>query len=162
MVTRDRRSPGADISRREEHAMNKLVLTAAVGLAATALTGAAVTPAAGGGTQYTKHFISREIASHSLSARIIVGAAVDRHAGRIVGYESFTEHSYRTGANPILHSFAFRDGTISAVVHAGGGTVWGGEILNGTGAYKGVQGTLNVRPAQHNPNKAYIELTYHF
>ena len=142
--------------------MNKLVLTAAVGLAATVLTGAAVTPAAGGGTQYTKHFVSREIASHSLGTRIIVGAAIDRHAGRIVGYESFTARSYRTGANPIIHAFAFRDGTISVVVHAGGGTLEGGEILNGTGAYKGVQGTVNVRPAQHNPSKAYVELTYHF
>ena len=111
--------------------MNKLVLTATVGLAATALTGAAVTPAAGGGTQYTtqytKHFVSRQIASHSLGTRIIVGAAIDRHAGRIVGYESFTERFYRTGANPILHAFAFRDGTISVVVHAGGGTLKSGE-----------------------------------
>lgn len=144
--------------------MNKLVLTALAGLAATALTGAAVIPAGADATVYTKRFVSRDIASHSLSAHTFAGAAVDRRAGHVIGYDSFTGHFYpKLGRADIWDAIALRGGTISIVVHfKGTRTVQPGRILNGTGKYKGIQGTVTARQDPKNDEKTHVTLTYHF
>jgi hypothetical protein len=145
--------------------MKKLVLIAATGLAATALTAAVVVPAAGEAQVHTKQFVSRNIDGHSLGANTFAAAAVDRHAGHIIGYDSYTGHFYpKQNRGVIWDSFALKNGTISVVVHFNGSspTVFTGRILNGTGKYKGIDGTVTARTAPHNPDKSYITLTYHF
>ena len=144
--------------------MKKLALTALVGLVATALTGASVVSAAGDEKIHTKRFISRDIASHSLSQRTFAGAAVDRHAGHVIGYDTFTGHFYpKQDRGVIWDSVALKNGSISLVVHvSGNASVFTGRILNGTGKYKGIEGTVTARTAPHNDSKTYITLTYHF
>jgi hypothetical protein len=145
--------------------MKKLALTAVTGLAATALTAALVVPAVGDTKVHTKRLVSRDLASHALGARTFAGVAVDRHAGHIVGYDTFTGHFYpKLDRGDIWDSIALKNGTISLVVHFKGPspTVFTGRILNGTGKYKGIDGTVTARPAPHNPDKTYLTLTYHF
>jgi hypothetical protein len=142
--------------------MKKAATLAAVSaIAATTITGAAAATSAERTTTHTKRFVSLEIERHVWGPHAYAGAAVDRSFGHILGYEAFTGHSDRFG-DTILASFAFKGGTMSVTIRTGGGSVYGGEILNGTGKYKGVHGTLNVRPAPHNPKKNYIRLTYYF
>jgi hypothetical protein len=142
--------------------IRKLALTA--GLVATALTAAAVVPAAGDTKVHTKRFVSRDIASHSTGAKTFAGAAVDRHAGHIIGYDSFTGHFYPQQDRAVIRgSFALRNGSIAVVVNFNStGSTFSGRILNGTGKYKGIDGTVTARPAPHNGDKTYITLTYHF
>jgi hypothetical protein len=145
--------------------MKKLVLTAVSGLAASALTAALVVPASGDTKVHTKRLVSRDIRSHSLGARTFAGTAVDRHAGHIVGYDSFTGHFYpKQDRGDIWDSLALKNGTISLVVHfrGSGPSVYSGRILNGTGKYKGIVGTVTARTAPHNPDKTFITLSYHF
>jgi hypothetical protein len=163
MVTRNGHSPTQNL-RREEHIMKKLVLTATVGLAAATLTGATVIPAAGDADVFTKRFVSHDIASHSLGAQTFAGAAVDRRDGQIIGYDSFTGHFYPDeGRADIWVAYALKNGTIAGVVHANNtGAVFPGRILNGTGKYKGIRGTIAARPAPQNGEKTFVTLTYHF
>ena len=142
--------------------MNKLALTAAAALTALTLTGAAVLPAAGDAKVYTKRLVSRDLTSHQLGEHTFAGAAVDRHSGHIIGYDSFTGHFYpKQNRADIWVSFALRGGTISAIVHAKSSvTVYRGLVLNGTGKYKGARGTITARPGPQNPEKTYITLKY--
>jgi hypothetical protein len=144
--------------------MKKLALTAVAGFVATALTAAAVVPAAGDTKVHTKRLVSHDIASHSLGAKTFAGTAVDRHAGHIVGYDSFTGHFYpKLDRGDIWDSLALKNGTINVVVHfKGNASVFSGRILNGTGKFKGITGTVTARTATHNSDKTFITLTYHF
>src|SRR4051794_32419324 len=127
--------------------MKKLALTAVTALAATSLTAAAVVPAAGDTKVHTKRFVAHKLASHSLGANTFAGADVDRHAGNLIGYDSFTGHFYpgRQTAK-IWFSIALKNGTITAVAVTDfqdpGPSVYAGRIRNGTGKYKGIQGTF--------------------
>jgi hypothetical protein len=148
--------------------MRKLALAAVAALAATALTGAAAVPAASETQVHTKRFVSRHIRTHSLSTNTAAGAGVDRHAGHTIGYDTFTAHFYpKQDRSDIWVTFALKNGTIAGVVHSKGpgttpGTVFHGRILNGTGKYKGVDGTVSVRPGGSTVAKKFITLTYHF
>jgi hypothetical protein len=144
--------------------MNKLALSAAVVATTAAVAGAAVTPAAGDTKVHTKRLVSTDIASHGLGPHTFAGAAVDRHAGNIVGYDTFTGHFYpKQDRADIWDSIALRGGTISVIVHAtASASVFNGRILNGTGKYQGIRGTVTARPAPQNGEKTYITLTYHF
>jgi hypothetical protein len=146
----------------ERTTMKKLALAAGALLAATALTSAAVVPAAGEDRAHTKRFVAKPIADHGLSAHTFAAAEVDRHAGHVIGYDSTTGHFYATGRVRIWYSFALKNGTITAVVHYDATSgLYPGRILHGTGKYKGIDGTITARPV-HDPEKTYITLTYHF
>lgn len=144
--------------------MKNLALTAVAGFAATALTAALVVPAVGDTKAHTLRLVSRDLANHDLGATTFAGAAVDRHGGHIVGYDAFTGHFHpQQNRGDIWDSIALKNGTIGLVVHFKGSTptVYTGRILNGTGSYKGIDGTVTARPAPRNPDKTYITLNYH-
>jgi hypothetical protein len=145
--------------------MKKLVLAAISALTAATLTGAATVPAAGGTLVHTKRLVSRTIAIHSLGPRsYVAGAAVDRHAGHVIGYDTFTSHQHsKQNLLDIYDSFAFKNGTITTVFHVKlTGTADVGRILQGTGKYKGIQGQVAERPVPNKPNSEYVTFTYHF
>ena len=144
--------------------MKKLALTGVAGLIATALTGASAVSAVGDEKIHTKRFVSRDIASHSLGPRTFAGAAVDRHAGHVIGYDSFTGHFYpKQDRATIWGSFALKNGSIAVVVHVNTNILTSsGRILHGTGKYKGIDGTVTARTAPNNGEKTFITLNYHF
>jgi hypothetical protein len=143
--------------------MRTLTVTAAAVLATGALAGAGAMPAAGDSKAQTMHLVSRDIDSHSLGKHTFAGAAVDRHAGHIVGYDTFTGHFYpKQQRADIWDAIALRNGTISVVVHVDASQeVQHGRILGGTGKYKGISGTISTR-AGRNPDKTFITLTYSY
>jgi hypothetical protein len=142
----------------------KLALTAVAGLVATALTGASAVSATGDAKMHTKRLVSTDIRSHSLGTKTFAGVAVDRHAGRIVGYDTFTGHFYpRQNRGVIWATVSLRNGSISVFVPIkGNATVNTGRIVHGSGKYRGIDGTITARTAPHNDNKTFITLTYHF
>ena len=111
--------------------MKKLALTVVAGLIATALIGASAVSAVGDEKIHTKRFVSRDIASHSLGPRTFAGAAVDRRAGHVIGYDSFTGHFYpQQDRATIWASYALRNGSIAVVVHVNtASTTSSGRIL---------------------------------
>jgi len=141
-----------------------LALTAVAGLVATALTGASAVSAPGAAKMHTKRLVSTDIRSHSLGTNTFAGVAVDRHAGRVVGYDTFTGHFYPRQERAIIwDTLSLKNGSISVVVHVkGNATVFTGRILHGSGKYKGIDGTVTARPAPNNDEKTFITLTYHF
>jgi hypothetical protein len=156
-------------NREEARAMKKLALTAIGALAATALTGAAavpaISPAAGDARIHTKRLVSQDIDSHQISKNHFAGAAIDRHNGHIIGYEAFTAHAFpKQGRAVVWDSYALKNGIISVVVYVKPteNFVHRGRILNGTGKYHGVRGTIIARAARHNPEKTFVTLKYHF
>jgi hypothetical protein len=157
---------GWDAALELENTMKKLALAAVAALATTALTGASAVPAAGVAQVQTKRFVAHQIDSHPLDARSVNFAAadVDRHAGHVIGYDSMTGYFH-----PKQHrarfwvSFALKNGAIAGVVtYEPGTTVWRGRILNGTGQFKGINGTMTARPLGGRPQKTHFTLTYHF
>ena len=150
--------------------MKKLALTAIGALAATALTGAAVvpamSPAAGDAKVHVKRLVSRDIDSHRLSKNHFAGAAIDRHNGHIIGYETFTASAFPKQERALVwDSYGLKNGIISVVVRvdlASDSPVHRGRILNGTGKYHGVRGTVIARSAGQNGEKTFVTLRYHF
>jgi hypothetical protein len=98
---------------------------------------------------------SRDIASHELGRNTFAGAGVDRHAGQIIGYDSFTGHFYpKRNQADIWVSFALKNGTISAIIHFKlADTVSRGRVHNGTGKYRGARGTVTARPGPRIPRR---------
>jgi hypothetical protein len=144
--------------------MKKLALTAGAVLVATALTGASTVSAAGDPKVHTKRFIAHESAGHAPSQYTFVGVEVDRHAGHIIGYNSFSgRFDPKTQDTALWLSFALKGGTIAGVIHfPQPGSLTSGQIRNGTGKYKGIDGTITERPVPgHRANTRYT-LTYHF
>jgi hypothetical protein len=143
--------------------MKKFVLAAVAGLAATTLTAASVVPAAGDTKVHTKRFVSHFLDGRSVSPNSFVSAGVDRHAGHVIGYDSSRSRTYphpdRIFADT-WYSFALKNGTIAVVIHDKSTVVDSGEIVHGTGKYKGIRGTLTARPAA-GPS-LHLTLTYHF
>jgi hypothetical protein len=142
--------------------MKKLALAAAAALAATALTSAAADPAAGDTKVHTKRFVSHLIDDHSTGAHTFASAEAARHAGHIIGYDAVTGHFYpKQERVRVWFSVALKNGTISGVLNFHfNDTVYPGRILNGTGKYKGIEGTVKARP--QNDKDTRITLTYHF
>jgi hypothetical protein len=155
---------GLGTAEEESTAMKKLALAVSV-LAATALTSAAAVPAAGDTQVHTKRFVSRTIETNSLGTRHLeAGTAVDRHAGRVIGYDSFSSHIHpQQNRIDVWDSFALKNGTIAVVFHLKlDGTLDVGRILHGTGTYAGIQGTVIERPVPNKPKAESVTLTYHF
>jgi hypothetical protein len=142
----------------------KLALTAVAGLVATALTGASAVSAPGAAKMHSKRLVSTDIRSHSLGPKTFAGVAVDRHAGNVVGYDTFTGHFYpRQNRAIIWDTLSLKNGSISVVVQfKANATLNTGRITHGSGKYKGIDGTVTARTAPHNPDKSYVTLTYHF
>lgn len=138
--------------------MKKLALAAVSALVATALTGAAVVRASGGTTVHTKRFVSHPRDFSNLARNTFGGTDVDRHAGHTVGYDGWLRRVHHKTLVVSQESFALKDGTITVVLRGkNGGSRAAGQIVNGTGKYKGINGTVAARKSY-----THLTFTYHF
>jgi hypothetical protein len=123
-----------------------------LGLTAAVLAAACLVPAAAtGGTeepakaQHVKRVSLHESAAHKFDAHHRVGTDELRHAGRTVGYDSFTEHFNRS-KDVFRFALAFRHGQIvGRVVLRQTSVVVDGPILFGTGRFAGIEGTATLK-----------------
>lgn len=134
----------------------------AVGMAATgvavAQTGSAAPAPA---TMHTMRLVAHQSATHNVRPNGFLGSDVDRsrRTHRIVGYDSITGHfNLKTHVVRIDVAAALKDGIITLHLKGmGQSNRLAGVITGGTGAYRGIQGTVHT----HGPGKTtYVRLDY--
>lgn len=141
----------------------RTVTRATFGLAAAAL---AVTGVAGAGsaaptraTTHTLKLVAHQTASHNFKPNKFIGADTDRSAatGAVVGYDSIAgAFNFTTKTVKIDAALALKGGIITAHL-TGKGHSQSGPITGGSGAYKGVTGTVQ---ASGKGKVTHITITY--
>jgi hypothetical protein len=149
--------------------MRKSVLAAVALLAGSALSGAAVLPGtAAAGTDSkakTMKFVLHEKTSHSVGRYDFAGTDVAKRAGKVIGYDAITGHYFpATDSVTIDVSVALKGGIITGRVSSDPDTPnqYNGPILNGTGKYKGIDGTVSAHSPSESSKKTFVTLNYHF
>ena len=129
---------------------------------AVAISGSATADA----LMHTRRFVLRSMAETSIGGTNTFGGAdVVKVRGRIVGYDAISGRFYPKQAKVILHlAFALKGGiVVCRLVHKGSGpedATIVGRILNGSGKYNGVSGTITWREVERN--KVLATLRYHY
>jgi len=136
--------------------MRKILITA-LGIALILLVPAAAATsgsAESAKSQHVKRFVLHQSAAHPFDAHHVVGTDVLRRAGKIVGYDSFTERSHPRTQSVFRFALALKGGIIVGRVVQDTSAVIGGPILFGSGMFAGITGTatLNI----NRPNQVLI------
>ena len=146
-------------SRFRRNQARKMLITA-VGIALISAVPAAATGGSGESAkaQHVKRVSLHESAAHRFGAHHRVGTDELRHAGRIVGYDSFTEH-FNPDKDVFRFALALRHGQIVGRVVADSSTVIiDGPILFGSGRFAGIEGTATLKIV--TPNRQVLILRY--
>ena len=130
----------------------------------SAVSGAAALPgsAVADSTTHTKKLVLHETASHRVGKNGAVGTdvarAVSSHA--IVGYDSYSARVYPKQQRLVFQvALSLKGGIIvSRLSLMQDETQTTGLILTGTGKYRGIDGTMNVRTTQQG--QVYATLHY--
>lgn len=138
-----------------------------LGLTAAVLAGVGLgTSAATGGSgelakmQHVKRVSLHESADHRFDAHHRVGTDRLRHAGRTVGYDSFSEYFDPT-KDVFRFALSFKRGQIvGRVVRQTGSAIIDGPILCGTGRFAGIEGTATLNIDPNNPVHQVLVLRY--
>ena len=114
------------------------------------------------GAVHTKRLVLHETASHGVSPRTAVGTDTirSRRTHEVIGFDSFTGTFYPREDRAVFDvAFAFQRGIITArVTLTFSDARFNGRILKGTGAFKGVEGTVTGRST--DSPKTFITLHY--
>jgi hypothetical protein len=126
-------------------------LTMAVPAAANSGSGDSVQARHVKAQQHVKRFVLHESVSHPFDAHRNAGTDVLRRAGKLIGYDSFTNHF-----NPRIVVFRFalalKHGQIvgRVVQQADRPGTREGPILFGSGRFAGIEGTATINFDRHN------------
>jgi hypothetical protein len=147
--------------------MKKSTLAVLTAVAATTVVGAVILPgaAASDSKAQTMHLRLHQLTSHRVGKFDFAGTDVARRNGNVVGYDAITGHFYVKQNRAVIQvSFALKGGIISARVHtlAAQPNHYAGPILNGTGKYHGIKGTVTAQSPSENSKKTSVTLHYHF
>jgi hypothetical protein len=137
-----------------------LVTTAALGTALVA--GAATASARQATTTHTLTLRSHQISSTQVGNNGSLQADRDLRNGHTIGYDAISCHfDFKTSRAHCRVAVALANGTLAGrfTLRADNNTAQG-EIVNGTGAYAGVTGTISARPVKHS-NDSVVTLQYH-
>jgi hypothetical protein len=148
--------------------MKKTAIAALAAAAATTVAGAvAIQPGAAttDAKTQTMHLRLHQLTTHRIGKFDFAGTDVARRNGNVVGYDAITGHFYVKQNRAVIQvSFALKGGIISAKVHtlASQPNHYAGRILNGTGKYRGIGGTLTAQSPSEMSKKTSVTLHYHF
>ena len=130
--------------------MNRKLATAALLLAVPGLAGATALPgpATAQMSTHTLRLVIHETASHNLSQTTFVGTdrVRSRATHQVVGFDSFTGRFFPKSEKAVVQvGLALRGGIINLRVSFKGENPnqFHGPILGGTGAYRGISGTVD-------------------
>jgi hypothetical protein len=130
---------------------------AAIGAAAAALVaggvaGATTISASGAPQTRTVKFVAVETASHRFPPTDFVGTDVNRHKGKVIGYDTFSgTFNLHTGVAHIRVAVSWRGGQLFLRGTETEDGVFTSTITGGTDKYQGASGTVNGH--QTSPNK---------
>jgi hypothetical protein len=140
--------------------MHAGVKRAAVGAAAAALVagavaGATTTSASGAPQTRTVRFVAVETGSHRFPPTSFAGSDVERHKGKVIGYDSFTgKFNLQTHVAHLRVAISWRGGQIFLRGRQTEAGVFTGTITGGTGKYQGASGTVTGH--QDGPKKTRL------
>jgi len=141
--------------------MRKLLITA-VGMAMIWALPAAASGGSGESAkvQHVKRVALHESAEHRFDAHHRVGTDELRHAGKTVGYDSFTEY-FDPRKDVFRFALAFKYGMIvGRVIRHTGSSVIDGPILCGSGRFAGIEGTATLNIDPRRPKHQVLILRY--
>ncbi|MGH2886200.1 MAG: hypothetical protein ACRDPA_26470 [Solirubrobacteraceae bacterium] len=140
-----------------------LIIASAAALVAGVIAVSAVAGAAPATTNHTITFIATQIARHQFSRSTAAVADVDRHHGKVVGYDVLSEKFSSTGG--VIYG---------AYAPPGGGNYFSvtpipitktktlqGKITGGSGRFAGVSGTIAIRYLNSAGTKTAVTIVYH-
>jgi hypothetical protein len=137
-----------------------------VASAATVATGLGVATAVDTASATTKvhhmKFVTIPTGGHSPGPRTFVGTEVNRHHGKVVGYDTlsakFNVHTHKAFVRVAISR---KGGLLFAQATVGESGHFTGKVTGGRGRFSGARGTLQGFDPKHS-NKTFVRIRYHF
>jgi hypothetical protein len=149
--------------------ITKRLIAIGVASAATVATGLGVattvdTASATAPTARVRHlkFVITDGPTHRVGPRSFAGTGVDRHQGKIVGYDNFSaKANFQTGKAFLRAAFSRRGGLLFVHATVGDHGPFSGKVTGGRGRFSGARGTVTGFAPKHS-NKTFVRIRYHF
>jgi hypothetical protein len=107
-------------------------------------------------------FVAIRTAEHRVGPRSFVQTGVNRHHGKIVGYDTLSgRFNFYTEKAFLRVALSRKGGLLFAHVTVGDHGPFSGKVTGGRGRFSGARGTVTGFQAKHS-NKAFIRIRYHF
>jgi hypothetical protein len=137
--------------------------TVATGLGvATTVDGASATANAPTAKAHHLKFVVTPTAQHGTGRYTFVGTDVNRHQGKIVGYDTFSgKFNIHTGKAFLRVAISRKGGLLFAHVTLGDHGPFTGKVTGGRGRFSGATGTVRGFDPPHS-NKTFVRVRYLF
>ena len=145
--------------------ITKRLVAIGVASAATVATGLGVATTVDTASAATKvhhlKFVALPTGGHNTGPRTFVGTEVNRHHGKVVGYDTLSaKFNFQTG-NTFVRVAISRKGGLLFVQANLSGAHSTGKVTGGRGRFSGARGTVRVFSPE-GANKAFVRIRYHF
>jgi hypothetical protein len=145
---------------------NKRAIAIGIASAATVATGLGVATTVDGASAATQvhhlKFVVVPTASHGTGHGTFVGTDVNRHHGKVVGYDTISgKFNFHTHKAFIRVAISRKGGLLFAHVTLGDHGPFTGKVTGGRGRFSGASGTVRGFDPKHS-NKTFVRVRYHF
>ena len=146
--------------------ITKRLIAIGVASAATVATGLGVATTVDGASAAAKvhhlKFVAVSTAGHRVGDRTFVGTEVNRHQGKIVGYDTLSgKFNFHTGKAFVRVAISRKGGLLFAQANVGQSGPFTGKVTGGRGRFSGATGTVRGFSPKHS-NKTFVRIRYHF
>jgi hypothetical protein len=142
--------------------LRRTVIIASMGAALVAgiVTASAVAGATSVVTKHTINLVSVQIASHQFSRSTAAQADVDRHRGKVIGYDVLSEKFTSTGG-VIRGSYAPPGGgNLYFEIPVSNAKTLHGKVTGGSGRFAGASGTIAATPLNKAGTKTAVKIVW--
>jgi hypothetical protein len=141
---------------------NLAMATAAVVIASTAVSGAALVGAADAApVTHTLKFVAISDREHAAGHNGFMGTEIERNHGRLVGYDVITGiFNPSTQSVKIYVAITRHGGLLFGRVHSTSQTSYAGRVTGGSGRFAGATGTITAKNAPHNDSRTFVTVHY--
>jgi hypothetical protein len=145
--------------------ITKRLIAIGVASAATVATGLGVATTVDGASAAAKvhhlKFVAVQTAGHGVGPRSFVGTDVNRHHGKVVGYDTFSG-KFNHGKAFLRVALSRKGGLLFAhITIKGPSGPFTGKVTGGRGRFSGATGTVRGFDVPHS-NKTFVRIRYHF
>jgi hypothetical protein len=100
--------------------------------------------------------------SHRVGPRSVAGTDVNRHHGKVVGYDTFSaKFNFHTEKAFLRAAFSRKGGLLFAQANVGDHGPFTGKVTGGRGRFSGARGTITGFAPKHS-HKTFVRVRYHF
>ena len=145
--------------------ITKRLVAIGVASAATVATGLGVATTVDGASAAAKvhhlKFVAVQTASHQVGPRSFAGTDVNRHHGKVVGYDTISG-KFNHGKAFLRVALSRKGGLLFAhITISGPSGPFTGKVTGGRGRFSGARGTVRGFDVKHS-NKTFVRVRYHF